>query len=123
MEDCDIGDCTMPDTWARLQRLNLSCNKMTRLPEDLSALTSLSHLDLSYQQADLQITEPMQFLTQMQNLRFVRLIEGEGRHWSAGSQFAFMQAQMMIDGTPGCDVKLAVRSVFVEKQHYHRDED
>ncbi|KAK9806030.1 hypothetical protein WJX73_007073 [Symbiochloris irregularis] len=106
LESSYVEDCRLPGTWAQLTRLNLDWNSLTCIPDNLSALTSLVKLQLGWQNADFQIREPMSFLTQMPRLREVYLCNGDRQKWNAESLWFLMQAQLLIDNTPDCQVKL-----------------
>lgn len=105
----DLADCDAPATWQKLRALDLSRNCLQRLPGSLSALSALEVLDLQHQvcteETSFQISAGMHFVTQLHHLREVRL--GSPSHlWDAASQFALMQARLLIRSSPGCHVQL-----------------
>lgn len=112
----ELSDCEMqPGSWPVLKTLDLQRNQLTQIPSGLSRLSSLTRLSLEDQSADLQIVQPMHFLTQLPQLRKVKLaqaqdrelsLDGEVHAWNEGSLFALMQARLLIASLPGCQVVL-----------------
>ncbi|KAK9803692.1 hypothetical protein WJX73_000808 [Symbiochloris irregularis] len=104
-----LGDFNVPSSWGKLELLDLVGNRLLRLPGNLSVLTSLQDLNVSKQRtdADFQLEEgSLSFVTQLRNLRRVQLHRIDGRPWNSVSIFVLMQAQMLINNTPGCQVSL-----------------
>lgn len=109
LENMNIHALTVSKSWSALKTLNLDRNAMSQLPKKLSCLCSLEYLSAVDQEADLQITEPLLFLTQLQNLSMVDLAQAESEQpvWNENSFFALMQGRLCIKNTPGCNIALA----------------
>ena len=119
----NISDFAVPATWGSLKTLCLECNDLSQVPGNLSSLASLVSLNLRNQswegegqpEPGFQILTPMHFLTLLQNLREVSLEQQQGARmpssrssvWSSTSQYALMQARLLIKNTPNCHVSLA----------------
>lgn len=100
-----ICNFDVPCTWRDL-KVHLDGNRLTQLPGNLSQLTALTFLMIEDQEsASLQITSPMHFLTQLQNLNEVHLGQNTSC-WNPSSQFALMQGRLAIKNTPGCRVQM-----------------
>ena len=106
----DLEDFDVPNApWGRhLLDLSLKYNKLTRLPGNLSALTSLSFLTLEGQSTNLELVEPLEFLTQLRDLRIVHLSSAWELEipWSNASRHFLMGARLLIKDTPRCRVEL-----------------
>lgn len=107
LDEPDLHNFDIPNTWGRLDTLQLKCNKMTRLPGNLTALRSLVFLTMEDQEADLQITEPLDFVTQLKRLEIVHLCESSRYPWNDASQYALMVARLQIRDTKQCWVELS----------------
>lgn len=103
------GDFDVPESWSDLRVLQLRQNGMSQLPGELSRLSSLQELVVQSQEADLQITEPMHFLTQLRDLRSVKLnkLGDDPYFWNHESLHALREGQLLIMNTPGCSVELS----------------
>ncbi|KAK9795232.1 hypothetical protein WJX73_008379 [Symbiochloris irregularis] len=99
-------DFDVPCAWQNLTKLNLSGNRMNQMPGKLSVLHSLKMLHLEEQYGDFQITEPMDFLTQMKDLSQVQLWQKSDHSWNESSLYALVQGRLLIRKTPGCKVSL-----------------
>lgn len=104
LENMAITDFDVPCSWSRLKILSLEQNRLTQLPGNLSQLSALTSLCVEDQEGGMQITSPMCFLTQLKNLRELQLGQMYGS-WSPSSEFALMQARLLIDSSPGCCVQ------------------
>ena len=106
----------LPGSWPKLRVLELAENELTQLPRGLSQASRLTALSLENQKENLQIRGALCFLTQLQHLREVRSLQSQedavvngalkGHAWNEGSLFALMQARLLIQSTPGCQVVL-----------------
>lgn len=92
MVNCGLEIMHCSRAWQHLKCLQLFGNRLVCMPENLSCLSSLTHLDLSCQQlAHFQVTRPLlPLLIQMPFLRCVDLRQGFGlipvpHHWSGTS--------------------------------------
>ena len=105
--DMCIDGFSVPNTWRNLQSLDLDENWMTELPGNLSALVSLQFLTIDDQDADLQVMQPMNFSTQLQDLQGVHLSASRpGCFWNAASLFALMTGKLWIQKAADCHVTL-----------------
>ncbi|KAK9814886.1 hypothetical protein WJX73_001300 [Symbiochloris irregularis] len=95
-------DFQVPNAWASLETLALQWTQMSELPGNLSALSSLTRLTI---EGDFQITEPLEFLTQLANLRIVELHRSHG-DWSSESLFDLVDGRLLMDSAPDCCVRL-----------------
>lgn len=102
--------------WASLLTLVLEETTLTQLPENLSALTSLTHLAVECCESDFQIRAPMNFLTQLKTLREVQLRQNPAsaifsrepqiHAWDDNSSIALMHGRLLLDSRPDCNVEL-----------------
>ncbi|KAK9790568.1 hypothetical protein WJX73_009767 [Symbiochloris irregularis] len=99
----------VPKSW-NLRELQLQENYLTQLPSKLTHLKALETLNMEGQWADFQITESMQWLTQLRRLKKVQLSKAASETgdcwWNEASLFALMEGQLLIEETPGCSVEL-----------------
>lgn len=107
---CNDVECSAfdaPSTWDTLKALNLNENILKQLPSNLGLLSNLKVLELDKQKGDFQVTQPMTFITELRHLRKLSLRRADGTSvWSSISMFFLMQAQMLIEDTPGCKVTI-----------------
>ena len=102
-----------PD-WVALRALDLSRNWLTCMPSHLSALTSLTHLDVSRQRGlGFQLAAPADFLEHMPALRIINMMQydagkAQPQHtWSAKLLFNVTFAVEMIRRSACTDLKLS----------------
>lgn len=108
--DIELVDFRVPDAWgAHLTKLKLHGMNATKLPGNLMVLSSLVSFTLTVDETIFQIEETMQFLTQLEQLRRVHLRSANEWPWNAASRYALMQAHLLFDETPGCQVRLVER--------------
>ena len=95
---------TRCNTWKRLRELDLSGNRLTGMPGNLTALLALTALDLSGQvDMDFQVECLLTGLSHMPALRTVLLYQqsetddedGPRHEWSAGSMYHLSMAQRL----------------------------
>lgn len=110
LEYMQLVNFDVPGTWRQLTTLNLAENSLTRIPGNLSSLVCLKTLAMQDQNADFQITVPMQFLTQLKELLHVHLWQfqpdPQDWTWNDSSLYLLMRARLLINNTPGCSVEL-----------------
>lgn len=104
--ECDISEMEVPSAWSELLELHLSGNRLTRLPSNLTALTSLYELSVNDQRADFQLREPLVFFSAMLLLQELDLTPHNDHPWDPISQFVLMEARMLIKRSPYCMVDL-----------------
>lgn len=106
-----VSDFTVPNSWVNIRTLTLHSNMLTTLPQNLSALCSLTTLYIGGQHAPmarLQLIEPMSFLTQLRNLKTIRVKPARSAGWDVASLIALAQTRSMLQGmpSPACDIQI-----------------
>lgn len=97
----------IPSSWQQLQALDLRDTDIELLPSNLSALISLTSLSVA---GRAQFANSMDFVTQLKKLRKMDVsgTAAVGREYDSASLCAIMQAQLLIERTPDCQVELLI---------------